>query len=85
VKLAHARPIEPEPEPTTASPISRTTPIANLPELLRVPEVAAYADVSPGVIYEAIRCGQIPHVRLGRLVRVPRSALQALMGGRSAE
>jgi excisionase family DNA binding protein len=60
--------------------ITRTTPIHALPELLRVEEAAAWADVSRGVIYESIRRGALPAVHLGRLVRVPRAALAVMVG-----
>ena len=56
--------------------ITRATPLADLPELLRVDELACWADCGRGTIYEAIRCGTLPHVRVGRLVRVPRAGLQ---------
>ena len=57
--------------------ITRFTSVSDLPSLLRVPEVAAWTDTSTGAIYQAIRQGQLPHVKLGRLVRVPRSAVEA--------
>ncbi len=60
--------------------ITRSTPLSDLPELLRVPEAAQWADVSAGCIYEAIRQGQLRGVRFGRLVRVPRESLAALVG-----
>ena len=60
--------------------IDRHTQLDQLPELLRVPEAAAWADVSRGCIYEAIHRGQLPSIRLGRLVRIPRSALAEMVG-----
>jgi excisionase family DNA binding protein len=57
------------------SEISRTTPLVDLPELLRVDEVAVWADTSRGTIYSAIAERQLPSIRLGRLVRVPRQGL----------
>lgn len=61
--------------------ITRSTPLCDLPELLRVAEAAAWADVSRGCIYSAIQSGTLPAVRLGRLVRVPRQALAKMAGG----
>ncbi len=61
--------------------ITRTTPITDLPELLRVEEVAAWADVGKGTAYEAVRSGSLPSVRIGRLVRVPRAALERWVTG----
>ena len=52
--------------------ISRLTPVADLPELMLVTEVALWCDCASGTIYQAIRAGDLGHVRLGRLVRVPR-------------
>lgn len=63
--------------------ITRRTAIADLPELLRVEEAATWADVSRGTIYEAIRRNELPAVRLGRLVRVPRAGLAAMITGRN--
>ena len=57
--------------------ITRTTPAADLPELLRVDEVARWAAVGRGTIYEAIRRGDLAHISIGRLVRVPRTAVEA--------
>ncbi len=57
--------------------ITRDTLLADLPELLRVQELAAWADCSKGVVYTSIRCDQLAHVKLGRLIRIPRSALEA--------
>jgi len=58
--------------------IDRKTPIEELPELLRVEEAARWLDVSRGVLYEMIRRNEIASVRIGGLVRIPRSALAKL-------
>lgn len=55
--------------------ITRHTPLEELPEMCRVSEVAQWLDCSEGVLYEMIRQNEIVSVRLGRLVRIPRSAL----------
>lgn len=60
--------------------ITRTTPLADLPELLRVDEAAAWLGVGRGTIYEMVRRGDLGHVMLRRLVRVRRDALAALAG-----
>ena len=60
--------------------ITRTTPVAEWPSLLRPDEAAALIDVSKGLIYEMARRGQLPSVRLGRLLRIPREALAAMAG-----
>jgi len=68
---------------TSIVQITRLTPIADLPELLRVGEVATWADCSKGAIYEAVRCGSLAHVKIGRLLRIPRLAIETWM--RTAE
>lgn len=55
-----------------------TTPTperAPLPELLTVREAADLLAVSEKTVYRLARSGQLPHVRLGASVRVPRAAL----------
>ncbi len=59
--------------------ITRFTKLVDLPELLRVEEAAAYLDCGRGVIYEMLRSGALPGVRLGRLLRIHRDALAALV------
>ena len=58
--------------------ITRSTSINDLPELLRPEEAADVLRVSKGLVYEMAKTGKLPSVRLGRLLRIPRSAL-ALM------
>ncbi len=58
--------------------VTRLTPHAELPEMLRVEEVAAFWDCGKGVIYAMVQSGALASIRLGRLVRIPRSALAAL-------
>lgn len=46
---------------------------------LTVPEVAALLGLSRNSTYEAIAVGQIPSIRIGRRVLVPRAALERLL------
>ncbi len=46
------------------------------PEMLTVPEAAAYLRISRDLAYELIARGELPHVRLGRVIRVPGFGLQ---------
>ena len=55
--------------------ITRATPISELPELLRVEEAAAFLGCSRGLVYELVRRGELPSVKLGRLTRVKREGL----------
>lgn len=52
-----------------------TTLSQELKRLFRVPEVARIMDTSEQRIYELIRAGMLPAVRLGRQVRVDKEAL----------
>ncbi|MGH9421884.1 MAG: helix-turn-helix domain-containing protein, partial [Thermoanaerobaculia bacterium] len=51
--------------------------------LLTVEEAAAVLRIGRNMCYELIRQGQIPHVRLGRLIRVPRFGLEAWIAQQS--
>jgi excisionase family DNA binding protein len=51
-----------------------------LPLVLTVPEVAELLRISRGAAYEAVRAGEIPHVRLGRTIRISRAGLAELLG-----
>lgn len=55
--------------------ITRATPLAELPEILRVEEAAVWLDCSKGVLYEAVKSGELPGIRLGRLLRISREGL----------
>lgn len=53
---------------------------AGLPLILTVEETAAFLRIGRSCAYEAIRAGEIPSVRIGRSIRVPRCRLEALLG-----
>jgi len=46
---------------------------------LTVPEVAELLRISRGVCYEAVRTKQIPSLRFGRCIRIPRYALELML------
>lgn len=48
---------------------------------LKVSEAAAELQVCPVVVYRAIERGDLPSIRLGRLVRIPRSAFEEFLKG----
>jgi excisionase family DNA binding protein len=58
--------------------ITRHTPAADLPELLLPEEAAAWLGVGRNTIYELVRRGDIKSQKLGRLIRIPKSALVEL-------
>jgi excisionase family DNA binding protein len=46
---------------------------------LTVPEVASRLGLSRNGAYEAVAAGQIPAIRIGRRVLVPRTALERML------
>lgn len=54
------------------------------PQFLTVAEVAEIARVSKMTVYRMVHSGDLPAVRFGSSYRVPRSALEQLLGA-SAE
>jgi excisionase family DNA binding protein len=58
----------------------------DLPAVMTVPEAAAYLGIGRTAAYEAIRRGQLPALRIGRKLRVSRTAVERalLEGGRGA-
>ena len=46
-----------------------------MPLLLRVPEVARMLSLSRSRVYEMTQTGELPHIRMGKSVRVPHSGL----------
>jgi excisionase family DNA binding protein len=50
---------------------------------LTVEEAAAMLGISRAFAYEAVNRGEIPHIRIGRRILVPRSALERLLSAGS--
>jgi len=65
--------------------IGRSTPVNDLPELLRPAEAAAFLNCSLGLLYELARRDPDLGVRLGRLLRIRRSKLAQLAGVRDED
>ncbi len=53
--------------------------ISDLPPVLTVPEMAKVLRIGRGSAYELVRTNTVPHVRVGRLVRIPRDGLVTWM------
>ena len=53
---------------------------ADMPAVLTVEEAAQVLRIGRGAAYEAVRRGDIPAVRVGRSLRVPRHQLDAMLG-----
>ena len=49
--------------------------IEDLPELLTVRETAHFTRIGIRQAYELVRSGELPSVRLGRSIRIPKRAL----------
>ena len=47
--------------------------------VLSVEEVRKLLGLSRGLMYEAVRSGQLPSVRIGRRILIPRAALKRLL------
>src|SRR5207302_168417 len=56
--------------------ITRHTLFGDLPEYLTVDECRTYLGLSRGLCYDLLRRGLLPSVKFGRLIRVPKAALE---------
>ncbi len=58
---------------------------ADTPLLIAVPHAARLLSIGTTLAWDLVRAGDIPSVKLGRRVLVPRAALEHLGGGPDAE
>lgn len=56
--------------------INRSTPVDALPEFLSPEEFWTYLGLGRATCYELVRRGEIPSIRFGHVIRIPKSALQ---------
>ena len=49
------------------------------PLVLTAVETARLLRIGRGTVYEYIRCGSIPSIRIGRRILVPRAALERML------
>lgn len=54
------------------------------PITLSIPEAAAYVRISPSSLRRAVERGEIPHIKIGARVLIPKAALDALVGDASS-
>jgi excisionase family DNA binding protein len=47
----------------------------DLPDFMTVEELAAWLRLGCNTAYEIVRRGDVPHVRFGRSIRIPKTAL----------
>jgi excisionase family DNA binding protein len=70
---------QPKPPPGLAAepdgPPNPGDPLAQLPELLKVREAAAILRVGRNQLYAAVARGEVPAIRIGRTIRIPKAAL----------
>ncbi|MDP9236715.1 MAG: helix-turn-helix domain-containing protein [Chloroflexota bacterium] len=59
--------------------------ITSLPPTLTIEECALVLRLSRGSAYEAARTGQIPTIRIGRRLLVPRAKLMQMLGEEAHE
>jgi excisionase family DNA binding protein len=59
-----------------AQRFDRRTPIEDLPEFLSPEEFRRYVGLGRSTVYDLLRRDELPHVRFGRVIRIPKSALQ---------
>jgi len=53
--------------------------------VLTVEEASRLLGISRGLAYELIARGELPHLRLGRRIVIPRTALEALLNHTNGE
>jgi excisionase family DNA binding protein len=58
--------------------------LEDLPAFLTLAEAAAFLRLGRTTVWECVRRGQLPAVRLGRRLRIPRGGLLRLAGEQSA-
>lgn len=54
--------------------------LAELPDVITVPEMARVLKISKNSAYWLVYSGQMPHVRIGRAIRISKRALERYLG-----
>ena len=59
-------------------------PLDDYPDVLTIREVMDVTGLGKNTVYESVHRGEIPHVKFGKTIRVPKVALRRLFetGGR---
>ena len=55
--------------------------LKNYPAVLRISDVAEILDVTPATVRRHIKTNDLPHIKVGRLIRIPKEALIACLCG----
>jgi excisionase family DNA binding protein len=61
--------------------IDRKTRFADLPDFLSAEETRAYLRLGRSTLYDLLRRGELAHIRFGRVIRIPRTALRKYIDG----
>jgi excisionase family DNA binding protein len=86
VDQSPAQPTTTPPEPAvTGEQAPLSDPLARLPEMLTVKEVAAILRVGRNQLYGAVARGEVRAVRIGRTIRIPKTALLDLLTALAAK
>jgi excisionase family DNA binding protein len=72
---------EPRNQGLTTGAVLSTKPALDPKLTLRVDEAATLLGISRGLAYELVNRGQLPALRLGRRIVVPRAMLEAFVAG----
>ena len=56
------------------------TPLADMPAVLTVEEAGELLRIGRSAAYQAVKAGEIPSIKVGRSIRVPRHRLEQLLG-----
>jgi excisionase family DNA binding protein len=60
------------------SQLERAVPYEQLPEFLTPEEFRSYMGLGRNTVYDLLRRNEVTHVRLGRTIRIPKTALQSM-------
>jgi len=74
----------PNAETATPSTAQGAGPISQERLTMTVEEAAVALGISRAFAYEAVTRKEIPHIRIGRRILIPRAALERLLGGGDA-
>jgi len=58
------------------APSSRRAKLDRLPPFLNIGELASVYSISRGLAYQMVKRGTVASIRCGRLIRIPRSAIE---------
>jgi excisionase family DNA binding protein len=65
-----------DPDPSSDAPKYK---VSNEPRTISVPEAGRWLGIGRNAAYDAARRGEIPTIRIGRLLRVPVVALERML------